>query len=168
MEDDIYIFPTASGFLTRFTDFQRENPDRFVVNVSTGDNGSGDDLYISGYDTTSGLAIDFFISAIGDEFRFLTTNPNDPTPQDEAPTFDDSPVFDIPEFMVANFPEMFASGGFGPVSLLPGGFFYGGDGGGYGFDFGGGGGGGPDAGHYGGYFTDSLDAQWLAEVGFIY
>jgi hypothetical protein len=171
MEDYYFPFPTASGFLTRFTDFQRENPDRFNVNIATGsDGGSGDDLYITGYDSVAGRIINFFISASGDEFRFLTIDPNaPPPPQDEPPPSDDLPFVNLPGLEMVNFMESVFGLGGAPQNLLPAGFFFGGGYDGYGFGFDNGG---PSSSYDGRIentsYTDSPDAEWLASVGGIY
>jgi hypothetical protein len=170
MEDYYFPFPTASGFLTRFTDFQRENPDRFIVIVETGENGSGDDLYITGFDIVSGQTIDFFISATGDEFRFLTTDASaPPPPQDEPPPSSDLPFADIPDLLTVSFAEMLFGTSSLPQNLLPAGFFFGGGYDGYGFGFDNGG---PSSSYDGRIentsYTDSPDAEWLASVGGIY
>jgi hypothetical protein len=76
MSDDLdFTGSTASGALTRFTDLERQFPDRFVVNIDSGF--TGDDFSVSGYDTLTGLAISSYVSADGNINFTATYDPSE-------------------------------------------------------------------------------------------
>jgi hypothetical protein len=134
----------AADALTRFTDLDRQFPDRFFGILSS--NPTGDDFSFRGIDLLTGLGITAFVSADGSS-NFTTSSDISPklsdifpsmsydtlVPQPPAPVdpfgFESPQPFQVPEddsrletiaFFESNFD--FLNLGFEPQNLLPEGF----------------------------------------------